>query len=78
MIKNKKRMDRKGMCVLYANQYRVKAVSEARSSASAADPAPTRLERGAASPPTLLGGVIGKNIAKMDVGERTASIGIDR
>lgn len=77
MVKNKKRMDRKGLRVLHANQYRVKAVTESRSCASVPDPGPTRTERGNAAPPTLLGGGIGKNIAKMDAGERTASIGID-
>jgi hypothetical protein len=68
-------MDRKGRKLLRAHEFRVLQHAASRTRPGAVSPPPG--ECGEAAPPTLLGGLNGKNIGKMDTGERKASIGVD-
>jgi hypothetical protein len=68
-------MDSKGLRIIRANEYRVLQQAAVRSRTG--DGLPATGESGEAAPPTLLGGVNGKNIGKLDAGERKSSIGID-
>lgn len=68
-----RRMDKQGLHTLQAYEYRLAPGLDNRTSGFS----PPFGERGEAAPPTLLGGVKGINIGKMDAGERKASIGMD-
>ena len=70
-----RRMDQRGLRILRANEFRVIQQAASRARTDAVYPPPA--ERGEAAPPTLLGGVNGKNIGKMDTGERKASLSVD-
>lgn len=69
-----RRMDSKGLRILRANEYKLATAASTCQPSASHGPAATC---GEAAPPVLIGGCIGKNIGKLDIGERKAALTVD-